>query len=159
MQFFESRHTHCCFILDCFALLSTALHCCISLHDDPPQFCTRLDCELHGLGGNSRDISLHPFSPPCSTSSLFPHHSIVAPFSALFWPFYSFFASVFSHRLCRFFGQKKSILPHSDGTCVSAFVEILTAYNVKSLSTLSSDNIQWNVKISFPWARFNNQLG
>ena len=33
------------------------------------------------------------------------------------------------------------------------------AYNVKSFSTVFSDNIQWNFKISFSCVRLNNQLG
>ena len=35
----------------------------------------------------------------------------------------------------------------------------LRAYIVKSSSTLFSDNIQWNLEISFSYARFNSLLG
>ena len=35
----------------------------------------------------------------------------------------------------------------------------LTAYNVKSSSTLFSENIQWNLEISFSCARFNSLVG
>ena len=39
------------------------------------------------------------------------------------------------------------------------FVKSISAYTVKSSSTLFSDNIQWNFKISFPCVRFNIQFG
>ena len=38
-------------------------------------------------------------------------------------------------------------------------VKSIRAYNVKSSSTLFSDNIQWNFRISFCWSRFNSQFG
>ena len=39
------------------------------------------------------------------------------------------------------------------------FVKSIRAYNVKSSSTLFSDNIQWNFEISFPCASFKSLLG
>ena len=39
------------------------------------------------------------------------------------------------------------------------FVKSIRAYNVKSFSTLFSDNIQWNFEIPFPCARFKSLLG
>ena len=39
------------------------------------------------------------------------------------------------------------------------FVKSIGAYNVKSSSTLFSDNVQWSFEISFPCARFKSLVG
>ena len=39
------------------------------------------------------------------------------------------------------------------------FVKSIRAYNVRSSSTLFSDNNQWNFEIPFPCARFKSLLG
>ena len=111
-------HTHC-FILDCFALLSTALHCCISLHDDPPQFCTRLDCELHWNCTDWEETVATSvstlFLPPALPLPCFHTTPLLPPFQPVFDLFIPFLSLFFPHCLCRFLANKKSTLPHSDG--------------------------------------------
>ena len=60
----------------------------------------------------------------------------------------------FDYNFCNY-RKGQQVYPHVLVHLLKSF----RAYIVKSSSTLFSDNIQWNLEISFSYARFNSLLG
>ena len=103
------------------------------------QHCKRLE---------NTSLSISTLYPNCPGASWLPENK-----------YYSCSPELLLCELCWIVLSNISFHANRDTHVLVHLLKSYRAYNVKSFSTVFSDNIQWNFKISFSCVRLNNQLG